>query len=211
MKLRIAVANHKGGSGKTTTTMLLAGTFASDTFKVGVIDLDPQGSATLWAQASDRFPAVVVPATAGTLTKALEQLQDCDMVLIDCPPSSTAPETLAALAVANLAVIPCMPSAPDFWATDALVNVIDLRFPQLPKLVVVNQFSHTSLAREMAGHVRTAWPSAKVQLGARTAYREAAAAGLALRQLPGRANHDAAAELDSLSLEILTTALKAAQ
>ena len=118
MKLRIAVANHKGGSGKTTTTMLLAGTFASDTFKVGVIDLDPQGSATLWAQASDRFPAVVVPATAGTLTKALEQLQDCDMVLIDCPPSSTAPETLAALAVANLAVIPCMPSAPDFWATE---------------------------------------------------------------------------------------------
>lgn len=211
MKLKICCANHKGGAGKTTTTMLLAGALASDTFRVAVIDLDSQGSACLWSETSGRFPAKVVPAKAATLPQVLESLKDYDLVLMDCPPSSTAPETLAAMAVATLALIPCMPSAPDFWATDALVNVVETRFPSLPKLVLVNQASHTALAKEMVGHIEQTWPTAKSRLGARTAYREAAAAGLSLRQLPGRANHDAIAELDALSLEILTTALKNAR
>ncbi len=44
----IAVTNHKGGSAKTTTTVNLAAALGEQGFRVLVIDMDPQGSATSW-------------------------------------------------------------------------------------------------------------------------------------------------------------------
>jgi chromosome partitioning protein len=44
----IAVTNHKGGSGKTTTTVSLAAALGERGLQVLVVDMDPQGSATTW-------------------------------------------------------------------------------------------------------------------------------------------------------------------
>ena len=44
----ITVANQKGGAGKTTLTMSLAGALASSGNKVLVVDADPQGTALQW-------------------------------------------------------------------------------------------------------------------------------------------------------------------
>lgn len=44
----VAVTNHKGGSGKSTTTVNLAAALGELGLQVLVIDMDPQGSATGW-------------------------------------------------------------------------------------------------------------------------------------------------------------------
>src|SRR5713226_2169303 len=44
----VAVMNEKGGSGKTTTTISLAAVLAELGYRILVVDLDPQASASLW-------------------------------------------------------------------------------------------------------------------------------------------------------------------
>lgn len=55
----IAVAHHKGGTAKTTTTVNLAAALAEAGRKVLVIDMDPQGSATAWLGVRDPERSVV--------------------------------------------------------------------------------------------------------------------------------------------------------
>ena len=45
----ITIANQKGGAGKTTIAMSIAGALALRSTKVLVVDADAQGTATQWA------------------------------------------------------------------------------------------------------------------------------------------------------------------
>ncbi len=58
----ITVFNQKGGCGKTTITMSLAGALTFRGYSCLVVDMDPQGTASRWASAAPEerpFPASV--------------------------------------------------------------------------------------------------------------------------------------------------------
>jgi len=55
----IAIAHHKGGTAKTTTTVNLAAALAEAGHRVLVIDMDPQGSASAWLGVYDPEHSVV--------------------------------------------------------------------------------------------------------------------------------------------------------
>src|ERR1051326_241416 len=126
----IAVTNQKGGSGKTTLSMQLAGTLARRGRKVMVVDADPQGTATRWAASAEDdkpFPASVVglsAASAKVHREVKKFVDDYRYIIIDCPPAADSPVPQSALLVADLALVPVIPSPLDMWAAVGIREVI---------------------------------------------------------------------------------------
>lgn len=206
----IAVVNQKGGAGKSTLAMLLAGTLAETGKRVLVADADPQNTALRWATAGEGFPADVedLSGEEGKLHKHLRRRLDAyDYVVVDTPPAASAPVTASALRLAHLALVPVIPSPPDLWASlrirDAIQLVMD-KNPDLLARIVVNQAQpNTVLAREVLAMLpEFGIPLMAAQLRQRTAYRQCAALGTSLAALGSRAGI-ASLEMDALRREVL--------
>jgi chromosome partitioning protein len=193
----IAVVNQKGGSGKTTVSMQLAGTLGIKGHQVLVVDADPQGTATRWsATAPDDkpFPAAVMnlSAAGNKLHKEVQKYVDkFDYIIIDCPPAVETVIPQAALLIADLALVPLAPSLADIWATVGIKQIIESVAnvnPALKSRLVINQLvSNTNLSRELLD-VLANFGIAPVSttLGSRTVYKESLA-GVTVHDLGNRA------------------------
>ena len=154
----ISVVNQKGGSGKTTVSMQLAGALACRGNKVLVVDADPQGTATRWAASADDekpFPASVVSlSAAGTKVhrEVRKFVDDYHYIIIDCPPAADSPVPQSALLIADLALVPIIPSPLDMWAAVAIRQVIenvgDINEDLQARLVLNQCQPNTTLAKE---------------------------------------------------------------
>lgn len=86
----LTIVSQKGGVGKTTLATALAAIAASQKRQTVLLDLDPQASATFWADIRKRTDFASTPLPAARLPATLKALRDakCDFVIIDTPPNA---------------------------------------------------------------------------------------------------------------------------
>ncbi len=90
-----AVANQKGGVGKTTTAVTLAGVFASRGYRTLLIDLDPHGSLTAYfGMDPDRVEQSVYRLFSDTMVDPERLISDTRFENLFLLPASTAMATL---------------------------------------------------------------------------------------------------------------------
>ena len=132
----IAVISQKGGNGKTTLAIHLAA-LASESNKVILMDLDPQGSAIEWASRRGDRPPDITPAHPAALAKEIERAgeEGYTFAVIDTAPHADH-AALQAARSADLVVIPCRPATFDIAAIGATLDLCKLANKQA--IVVLN-------------------------------------------------------------------------
>ena len=202
----IALVGNKGGAGKTTLTVNLA-VGLGRLGRVAILDTDPQGSSAQWRTIADddKVPPVI-SATDNLVDRVGELVKQYDYLVVDCPPSVQAMQTLSILQVSDLALIPVQPSPLDLWASIHIEKaVMEARGgnPSLKTLLVINQLEPrttlSQLIRDALAEIRV--PIAETSIRRRAVYRASALEGRSVYAM-GRRGADAAAELDQLIREV---------
>ncbi|WP_160123232.1 ParA family partition ATPase [Rhodovarius lipocyclicus] len=126
MAFIIAVAQQKGGAGKSTVTANLAAALAAD-FRVALLDTDPQATLSRWAELRAGQPAarpLTFEAVSGWRVPAsIDKLaRDHDIVLLDTAPHAET-DSKVAIRAASLVLIPMQPAGPDLWASEATLKL----------------------------------------------------------------------------------------
>jgi chromosome partitioning protein len=202
----VTIAQQKGGAGKTTIAAQLAVVFTSQGKKVGLVDIDPQGSLAAWfdvrkALVDDNGGGITMVHAAGwRLSTELDRLRrSVDVVLVDSPPHAETDVRIAVRA-ANLILVPIQPSPMDLWATAPTLDMA--RKEKSPALMV---FNRTPARGKLVDAVRrkiaeTETPVANTVLGNRVAYAASMMVGKGVVESNPR--HTATKEIKSLAAEI---------
>lgn len=141
----ITAASRKGGCGKSMLVRVIAGELAHRENKVGVIDCDPQRSLASWSIESQELgllPKEISLRTAADIEgvrAALDELQNCDVVIADTPGVGSA-MTISLCTLSDLVLVPVRPAKDDADGATQMIEMLRKAVagqPQKPDVRVV--------------------------------------------------------------------------
>lgn len=185
--------SDKGGTGKSLLTAMAASWSWPDGRSPIVVDLDPQGDASGWAErAGVGFRKASTPEEAAALLKSLGD----HTVLVDCPPGRLRDQRIAGVGVllADALIMPAGSGRPDLDALGRGIRALDElgeRGADLKAGVVLNHFRETTRSRVVEEGLRLAKLPLLGRLSERAAFPEAFADGRNLVNLGGAAAYEA--------------------
>ncbi|HEX3146673.1 MAG TPA: ParA family protein [Gemmataceae bacterium] len=210
------MANSKGGVGKSTLAVHLAGWLSEEGFRVTLADCDTQRSSSEWIKEAAPKVKAVRLANPDEILDGLPGLaEEADFVVADGPGSNT--ETSRALLLrADFAIVPCKASMLEVralsQATDVLRQVHTIR-DGIPRAVIVLSMvgKNYRLTKDMKDAAATLdLPLAITPVILRQIYADAPGQGTLVWRMGARAG-EAAQEIAKLFRELLPEAHKQKQ
>lgn len=158
----VLVASSKGGVGKTTIATHLAARSAVSGKRTVLVDADPQGSSTRWAERRAELESAVLPVDGSSKRWDKHVPEDAQRLVIDAPAGSTADSLAAMLEAADSLVVPVLPSTLDIDATVPFLNAVAkherVRRGDLRVGLVANRLKPWTNASQQAVALLRQWP-----------------------------------------------------
>jgi chromosome partitioning protein len=205
----IVPVNPKGGSGKSTTCLALATTFAASGASVKIIDADPQASIQEWGRGSSKYRQMVEPRQDGEdLVDTIDRLSmTAQFVFVDLQGSASL-EMAEAISRATLVLIPMQAKTEDMRGASKAVALIGKQSKILGKeipfrilFVRTNPQIQTKDERRIRAAVQeSSLPFLSVSLHERVAFANLFSQKSALDEMTGEVNGLSKAQENVLQL-----------